>query len=149
MDFIDLLPNIELFRGLSPQQIEKIHHISHTEVYHNGDIICQQGDDSDRMFIIGTGQVEVRVQTRNGQTYSPLYLGTGQIVGEMGLIDASKRSATIIAADDETIIYSLAGDDFTALCQSDTAIGYLMMRNLAQDLSFKLRHQNPDSGDAS
>ena len=32
--------------------------------------------------------------------------------------------------------------DFTALCERDTHIGYVVMRNMAADLSFKLRHRH-------
>jgi hypothetical protein len=33
-------------------------------------------------------------------------------------------------------------DDFIQLCEQDTDIGYKVMRNLAADMSFKLRHRN-------
>ena len=35
-------------------------------------------------------------------------------------------------------------DAFTRLCNEDKAIGYIVMRNMAVDLSFKLRHRNLD-----
>jgi CRP-like cAMP-binding protein len=58
----------------------------------------------------------------------------------MALIDSTTRSASIVAAVDNTELYYLSTDDFVNLCKSNTAIGYIMMRNIAQDLSFKLRH---------
>ena len=64
----------------------------------------------------------------------------------MALIDLGKRSATVRCSRDNTILRSIQGEDFTALCEEDTAIGYVIMRNIAVDLSFKLRHRNLDLG---
>ena len=49
--------------------------------------------------------------------------------------------------EDQTIVYNIPNNKFTALCVADTAIGYIMMRNIAQDLSFKLRHRDYDPTD--
>jgi len=63
----------------------------------------------------------------------------------MALIDETTRSATVIAAQENTKVYTIPRDEFTRLCTTQTDIGYLMMRNIAQDLSFKLRHQDFDA----
>ncbi|NWF68497.1 MAG: cyclic nucleotide-binding domain-containing protein [Chloroflexi bacterium] len=141
-DLTQVMRRVELFRGLSQAQLQRIANISAREVYGKGDTICTQGSPGDRMYIISHGQVEVVVRDRSGESYPVLYLGQGQVVGEMALIDQGVRSASVIGADDNTIVYSIPNEDFTQLCQTDTAIGYVMMRNLAQDLSFKLRHRD-------
>ena len=73
-----------------------------------------------------------------------LFLGEGQVFGELALLDQGLRTATIIADDDPTILYTLRRDTFEGLCRTDTALGYQMMRNLALDMAFKLRHTNLD-----
>lgn len=141
MPLLTILKQVELFRGLNADQLERIGSICRPETLTNGTVLFRQGEPSDKMVIIASGQVEIAVTPPNGEPYSALYLGKGQVVGEMGLIDAGARSATAIALG-ETQIYSIARADFEMLCETDTAIGYLMMRNLAQDLSFKLRHRD-------
>lgn len=144
MNLVQLMKQVELFRGLNDQQLELLSRICREERYPRGKVIVEQGTAGDRMFIIGSGQVEVRVQISDGTSYAAVYLGRGQVFGEMALIDAAKRSATVLAADPETVVYSLPNDQFSALCESNTGIGYVMMRNMAQDLSFKLRHRDAD-----
>ncbi len=146
-DLLQILKTVELFRDLSEDQLEQIGNISKREVYSRGDIICKQGETGDAMYVISSGQVEISVRDHQGNTYSALYLGKGQLVGEMALVDEGTRSASVIGLDDETAVYSIANEKFTALCVADTAIGYIMMRNIAQDLSFKLRHRDFDPSD--
>lgn len=144
MDLQTLMRQVELFRGLTSDQLDTLSAICQHETYPNGALIFEQGDSGDKMYLIARGQIEVRVQTSSGDTYPALYLGRGQVFGEMALIDSGRRSATVVAIGDETSVYSLPTDKFTTLCRENTAIGYVMMRNLAQDLSFKLRHRDYD-----
>lgn len=60
----------------------------------------------------------------------------------MALLDQGPRSASIIASSSPTILQAIQRDDFEQLCQEQTHIGYIVMHNLAADLSFKLRHRN-------
>ncbi len=139
---LDIMRRVELFRGLNEAQLESLSKICNEEVYSRGSTICREGDPGDKMYVISTGQVEIVVKDDQGKSHAAVYLGSGQVVGEMSLIDEGKRSATVVAAEDETVVYGIPHADFTQLCQKDTAIGYIMMRNLAQDLSFKVRHSN-------
>jgi CRP-like cAMP-binding protein len=145
-DLTQVMRRVELFRGLSQEQLQRIAGIGRREVYGHGQTICEQGSPGDQMYIISRGQVEVVVKDSSGASYPVVYLGTGQVVGEMALIDAGKRSASVVGAEDNTVVYSIPNEDFTHLCQTDTAIGYIMMRNMALDLSFKLRHRDTGGG---
>ena len=140
MDMVTVLKQVDLFRGLNDAQLERIREIIHQETFQIGEQIYQQGDAADTMYIISKGQVEVIVHGNNGHQESVVYLGSGQVIGEMTLVDAGKRSATVIAAEDETQVYSVPHHNFTELCDVNTDIGYMIMRNIAQDMSFKLRH---------
>lgn len=141
-EITQLLKYSSLFRGLNETQLQRVAALARSEIYNAHDLIFSQDTPGDKMYIVGQGQVEVRVRDENGQPHSALYLGQGQIFGEMALIDQGTRSASVIAAQNQTTVYYIVSEDFSALCQQDTGIGYIMMRNIALDLSFKLRHQN-------
>lgn len=143
-DLTQLLKRVSLFRGLNTTQLEQVAALTEEEHFNLHDTIFSQGNPGSKMYLIGKGQVEIQVNDTQGQTHSALILGEGQVFGEMALLDQGERSATVIALADDTLVYILKEPDFTALCKADTAIGYVMMRNLALDLSFKIRHQNFD-----
>ncbi len=67
-------------------------------------------------------------------------LGPGQSVGEMALIDGGPRSATVRAMTPGTAVAAITRDAFERLCETNATIGYRIMRNIAADLSFRLRH---------
>lgn len=149
MDLIDILKGVELCRGLNAEQLSRLAAISHQEQYQADQHIFEQGVRGEKMYVITRGEVEIRVKDGRGSKHTTVYLGQGQIFGEMALLDQSDRSAAVIACQDNTIVYSISSEDFLALCTSDTALGYIMMRNMAMDLSFKLRHRNLDPSSAS
>jgi CRP-like cAMP-binding protein len=60
----------------------------------------------------------------------------------MALVDRGPRSATVRAISKETIVQVISRDDFEELCEKNHHLGYVVMRNIAADLSFKLRHQH-------
>ncbi len=145
---LQLYKAVEMFNGLTNEQIEALIAISQQEVYQEDQIIFSQDDEGDKMYIIRVGQVEISVQKNiHSPAETKIFLGQGQIFGEIALIDYGKRSATVRAMTEETVVDAIHRDSFNELCQSSTAIGFVVMRNLAIDLSYKLRHQNLRNAD--
>lgn len=148
MDLIKLLRTVELFDGLNDEQVEQLASIADERTYNRNELVFNQGDEGDRLYVVRSGFVEIIVDDKEHDDLprTIVNLGTGQVFGEMALVDRGTRSATVRSVDDGTIINSISQDDFTALCEKNTAIGYVVMRNIAADLSFKLRHRNLDAG---
>jgi|SRR5277367_274779 len=67
--------------------------------YKAGDVIFKQGDAAEELFIVQSGEVEIRLGNRVLETL-PQY----SIFGEMALIDAAPRSATAVAATDVKLV---------------------------------------------
>jgi len=141
-----LLRSVEMFSGLTDEQLEKLAHIFTEREYRRDEVLFEQGAEADRLYLVREGFVEVIVESgESPQGKNILNLGPGQSVGEMSLVDSGYRSATCRAATDGTIVASVTREAFERLCESDTAIGYRIMRNIAADLSFRLRHRTLES----
>lgn len=145
MDIVSILMTVDLFRGLSDEQLTEISAIVERIHFQEGDAVCRKGDAADHIFIISQGQVAVHKGDTESSDSALLFLGQGQIVGEMTLVDEGRRSASIIAIENDTCLYSIPNKSLMELCQKNTTIGFLIMRNIAQDLSFKLRHRDYDN----
>ncbi len=149
MSVSKLLQQSELFMGLSPEQVEQIAALGQEATYNAGDIIISEGAPTHEIYIVCSGMVEVEVSKGtvhdvpgDPQLSSLVRLGQGQVFGEMALLDSGARSATVRCARDNTALYTIPHQDFWALCEGDHHIGFIVMRNIATDLSFKLRHRN-------
>jgi CRP/FNR family transcriptional regulator, cyclic AMP receptor protein len=142
-ELIKLLHSVELFAGLNIEQLKKVAAIFEERPYKHDEIVFAQGDPGDRLYLVQAGFVEVIAETVEGHAKGRtlVSLGPGQSVGEMALVDQGPRSATVRSVTDGTVIASVSRTAFEQLCENDTAIGYRVMRNIAIDISFKLRHQ--------
>jgi CRP-like cAMP-binding protein len=60
----------------------------------------------------------------------------------MALVDLGPRSATVRALVENTLVQAIGRVEFQALCDAEPRLGYAVMRNMAADLSFKLRHSH-------
>lgn len=143
MDLTQLLRGVELFHGLRDTDLEEVAAIFEETSYPAGELIAKQGDPGDALYLVTDGFVEVTIEEGSRQTPQVLVnLGQGQIFGEMALVDQGPRSANVKAINNPTIVQTVRREAFEALCQHNTRVGYIVMRNIAADLSFKLRQRH-------
>jgi CRP/FNR family cyclic AMP-dependent transcriptional regulator len=141
VDIKELLRSVELFDGLADDDLAEVAQICVRRTFRDGDILAKQGEVGSELFIISEGLVEVTVGDRSTARVV-VNLGAGQLIGEMSLVDHGPRSATVCAVQDPTVVQVIQHEAFEDLCQQNTRIGYVVMSNLAADLSFKLRHRH-------
>jgi len=80
-----------------------------------GDIVCRQGEQGDRLFVVKSGVLEVVAAPADGSEPTIVaYLGTGEVIGELALLTGSPRSATVrspehaeLFAVDKTVFFDL------------------------------------------
>jgi CRP/FNR family transcriptional regulator, cyclic AMP receptor protein len=143
-DLDNVLKNAELFDGLSPTELQSIAGISQEKRFRAGETITRQGDEDDHLFVVSEGFVEVSLSgpLPESDSRAVVHLGRGQIFGEMALVDQGPRSATVRSTADNTVVQAIGRQAFMDLCDRNHHLGYVVMRNMAADLSFKLRHRN-------
>lgn len=142
---VENLRKVEIFNGLSDAELVQIAHICKVRRVPAGYAIFNEGDDGDELLIIHEGCVRVAINTKTSDgtlapsTINMLY--TGQSFGEMVLLGGATRSATVTSVD-PCVLLIVKEQDFAALCDTNPRIGYRVMRNMASDLSYKLRSSN-------
>jgi CRP/FNR family cyclic AMP-dependent transcriptional regulator len=101
-----------------------------------GQVIFQKGDVGFELFVIKQGEVELRVDGRVLRT-----LTTGNIFGEMALVDDSTRSATAIAVSDVQVV-PISEKQFVELIRESPSFAIDVMRILAQRLRDETRRHH-------
>lgn len=94
---LELLRNVEILARLPEPIIERLARALVSETASTGDVVIRQGEAGDHVYIIESGTVEV---TRDGRHIADL--GPGEIFGEIALLRAVPRTATITATSDCT-----------------------------------------------
>jgi CRP/FNR family cyclic AMP-dependent transcriptional regulator len=96
--------------------------------YKAGDVIFKEGDAAQELFIIQSGEVEIRLGNRVLEK-----LPQFSIFGEMALIDASPRSATAVAAGDVKLV-PVSEKQFLFLISNTPHFALNVMRVMARRL---------------
>src|SRR5512143_2029106 len=102
-DLADIIRNIPLFSGLSREDMAKIVGNLEEESVEAGRTIFSQGDKGDAFYLIHSGAVRIVLESTDGRGETIAVLGPQQCFGEMALLSAEPRSATVIAVKDTTL----------------------------------------------
>ena len=95
-----------------------------------GDAIIREGDEGDTAFFIVSGSVEVLVGS-GGRRVG--LLGTGEVFGEMSLIEPGPRSATVVALTDVDCLVTTY-DEFIASLEDNPERAIAFMKTLVRRL---------------
>ena len=100
---IEFLNRVALFQELDRKSLEAIANAAVEQTYTAGQEIVRQGDTGVGAFIIKKGRVEA-VQDRAGHEHKLAELKSGEMFGEMALLDEFPRSATVRAIEPTTCL---------------------------------------------
>jgi CRP/FNR family transcriptional regulator, cyclic AMP receptor protein len=141
LDF-NFLRRCSLFGGLTDAALENIRTLMLRQRFSAGEIILSEGSVNDRIYFIEHGTVEItKAALSDGKPASRhiVSMCSGDVFGEMELIDIQPCEATVRAVED-TVTLSLSNRDLYLVSRSDMKTYALLIMNLARDLSRRLRH---------
>jgi len=133
---LELLKHVVLFKDLSWHDLGVIDSMLHERHYLAGEIIFDEGEEGQGLFIVLSGRVKT---TRQGTTRGVLLeFGPGSFFGEVALLDQSVRTAQARAIDDVSIV-TLFRAEFYSLLQTHSSIASKISFQLARILATRLR----------
>lgn len=139
MDSTKILEKVDIFRGLSPHQLESLAQVSEERKYRCGEAVFTERSSGVEVYIIKKGKVRIELGLKGKPNTATIQrLSVGQIFGELALVDKRSRSASAICESDCEII-TIYRDKLDELFEQDSRLGYIVMRNLAQLLAERLR----------
>ncbi|MFN2239023.1 MAG: cyclic nucleotide-binding domain-containing protein [Thermoanaerobaculia bacterium] len=92
-----LQEKIPLFGAAADEQIREMLLSTEVRDYADGETIIRQNDYTNEFLVIGSGRVEIRVRSEQGDERKVTELTAGNFFGEMSLISGRRRTATAIA----------------------------------------------------
>lgn len=142
-----------IFRSLEKEDLPYILDITAEIKFQKDDVIMQEGDKGDTMYIIVEGEVGVSKSLTMKfddndfrQTEKVLTRFRPEdhvILGEMALIGSDNRSASVIARTD-CLFLEIKRDDFLKLIKQHPELGVKIMLKLSELLINRLKQSSQD-----
>ncbi|MFH1729919.1 MAG: cyclic nucleotide-binding domain-containing protein [Pseudomonadota bacterium] len=127
-----------IFRDLSSEDTQEFLSKSTVLNCKKGDVIINQGELANDMFLILKGSVDVSVNS-NSKTYHLTVLGKGELFGEMAFLGKMRRSATVKACEDLELLI-LTHTFLKKLMNVNPEITLTVMINISAMLSTRLKN---------
>ncbi len=134
MERILFLRRVPMFADLPPADIKQVAALMGEVVFGDGEMLAQQGELGDEMYIIVSGEVRVLITPENqDEAHEVARRCCGDFVGEMTLISREPRFATLIADGTVRSLY-LDQEQFESLVRERPEISLAVMRVLCRRL---------------
>jgi NTE family protein len=95
--FQHILSTVPIFTFLGRNEIAAVESLFVESTHQKGELICREGEEGDTFHIVLDGELEVFVGSDESQRLVAI-LSKGDFFGEMALLQAGKRTASVIVA---------------------------------------------------
>jgi sulfate permease, SulP family len=132
------LAGFPLLSGLSADDVAMVerrlthHHVEPARV------LFREGDPGDTLYLLTRGAIQISIDVGDGRRHRIVTMSAGALFGEAAMLDGRPRSATAVAVEASSF-YMLTGPVLDELIASNPQIATTLLRNLARDLSQRLR----------
>jgi CRP-like cAMP-binding protein len=140
--FPDRVPPVPLFSELSADGFERVIDALELRRLDHGEVIVRQGEPGDSFFVIARGMVRITRETALGETEELAKLGEGSILGEMAVLSAEPRTASV-SADGGADLLVFKRDALAAMSADLPQVGKVLERFAMQRMVKNLLASNP------
>lgn len=123
-----------MFSGLPLDQLKTLSHIAVRMAFNRGEMIFQEGDKGNGIYIVETGKIKVFKLSLDGKEQILHIYGPGHTFGEVPVFQGKSFPASAMTLEPAGIIF-LPRDRFVELITSAPALAM----NMLADLSSRLR----------
>lgn len=133
MERVLFLRKVPLFAKLPPPDLKQIASIANELYFPDGERIAEQGEQGDEMFVIVSGEVQVMVETDEGDELELARRNSGEYVGEMAIISQAPRMASLDASG-EVRLLCIDQEEFEGMLRLRPETSLTVMRVLCDRL---------------
>jgi CRP/FNR family transcriptional regulator, cyclic AMP receptor protein len=101
---VELLRSVPLFSDLEEAELERFSRVAVARSFPAGTRVFHEGDHSDACYIVRDGSFRVTREHSDGRAITLATLGTGDIFGELAMLDGEVRSASVEALTDGELL---------------------------------------------
>ena len=130
------LKSLALFEDLSVRELKLVQSMLHDREYLAGEVIFDEGDQGNALYIVRTGRVLI---CRQGRPERPIAeLGPGSFFGDLALLESAPRAAQARALE-ACRLAVFFGSDFLSLLDTESKLANKILLRFARMLGQRLR----------
>lgn len=118
-------------RGLKPEHLRFLADNAMRVHYQPGEVIFREGDPANRFYLLEAGRVRLESERGDEPSAEVQVLGPGEVLGWSWLFPPYYWHFGARAVEPATAIF-LYGTRVREQCEQDTALGYELMKRVAQ-----------------
>ncbi len=99
------LAEIPLFRGLPPERLKRLNDSLHKKSVPGGTNMITAEQPGEVVYVLLEGTVKILIEQMDGREVILAFLGAGDTVGEMSLVDSAGRSANVMTMEKCTFLW--------------------------------------------
>lgn len=123
---VAMLAQVALFEHLGAEDLRQIAEVIDLRTLRAGDVLFHAGEPGEALYLVRSGEIELYIRDTVGQKIPLAITCTGQLFGELALLDQGPRTATAVALTDAELL-ELDRDDLIVLFRkSPTAALHLL-----------------------
>jgi len=130
---LKLLSNVELFSGFSEKQLVGASYVAHVKTLERREELFHKGDDGGEIYVVASGKLKALTTSIEGDDVVFSILGPGEVFGEVALLGATRRTATVSAIEDCTLV-AIDHRDFMTYVKTDPDMAVKLLAVLAMRL---------------
>jgi HEAT repeat protein len=135
LDTMLRLRTVPLFEGLAPEDLQRFAMVATERWFEPGEVLVREGDVGDELYVILEGSVVVtRRQPDESERVLRTY-GAGDHVGELAVLRARPRVATVTAEAERVRTLVVGGDGLVAILRERPEVAMALLATLAERLS--------------
>ena len=127
------LHDMELFRSLDAEALERVGSLLHQSRFSAGHYIMSAEQPGEVVYVIREGTVKVLLVQDDGSEVILSFLGAGDTVGEMSLLDSAGRSASVLTLEPTTALW-MDRQAFFDCMRELPSLNFSLLRLLARRL---------------
>jgi CRP/FNR family transcriptional regulator, cyclic AMP receptor protein len=109
---------------------------------HPGNIIIEEGALQTEVFVVISGELEVRARQDDGSEILLARVSPGETLGEISLFNPGPAAASVTVTEFSQL-WRIASTDLIQFMDDNPGAGNLLLRTLASILAQRLRQMNP------
>jgi CRP-like cAMP-binding protein len=135
----EAFPLVEIMGRLSEPERQQVRSLGRIEYYEPGAVICAEGAEARKFYLVEEGQVTVESRLARGMRFPISVVSLGQAFGWSALVRPHLYTAAV-AALSPTKVIAIERETLLAVMQANPGMGLIIMQNVASIASARLRN---------